>query len=113
MDRRNFHHRRVRDRSRSGRRIVKAEDPHGQTEFGRQFLDRAGTPTGQHRLQITSPRLHGDKMPRIAVGAVNLHIHSMRPDIVISVVLLSGLTDAVRRHVGVGRATQQSGTHGS
>jgi hypothetical protein len=63
--------RHVRDRSRSGRHIVKAEDPHGQTELNRQFLDRAGTPTGQHRLQITSPRLHGHKMPRIAVGAVN------------------------------------------
>jgi hypothetical protein len=65
------HERHVRDRGRSGPRIVKAEDPHGQTEFGRQLLDRAGTPTGQHRLQITSPRLHGHKMPRIAVGAVN------------------------------------------
>src|SRR5262249_36660322 len=37
----------------------------------RQPLDRAGTPTGQHRLQITSPRLHGHKTPRIAVCAVN------------------------------------------
>jgi hypothetical protein len=44
------HDRHVRDRSRSGWRIVKAEDPYGQTEFGRQLLDRAGTPTGQHRL---------------------------------------------------------------
>jgi len=65
------HGRHVRDRSRSRCRIVKAEYPHGQPEFGRQFLDRAGTPTGQHRLQITSPRLHGHKMPGIAVGAVN------------------------------------------
>jgi hypothetical protein len=59
------------NRTRSGRRIVKAEDPHGQSEFGCQFLDRAGTPTGQHRIETTSPRLRGDKMPRIAVGAVN------------------------------------------
>jgi hypothetical protein len=65
------HDRHVRDRSHSRWRIVKAEDPYGQTEFGRQFLDRAGTPTGQHRLQITSPRLRGHKMPRIPVGAVN------------------------------------------
>jgi hypothetical protein len=65
------HDRHVCDRSRSGQRIVKAEDPHGQSEFGRQFLDWAGTPTGQHRLQITSPRLHSHKMPRIAVGAVD------------------------------------------
>jgi hypothetical protein len=61
----------VRDRSRSRCRIVKAEDPHGQTEFGPQFLDRAGTPTGQHRLQITSQCLRGHKTPSIAVGAVN------------------------------------------
>jgi hypothetical protein len=65
------HDRDVRDRSRGGRRIVKVEDPHGQTEFGRQLLDRAGTPTGQHRIETTSPRLRGHKMPRIAVGAVN------------------------------------------
>src|SRR5215469_12742264 len=65
------HNRHVRDRGRSRCRIVKAEDPHGQTEFGRQFLDRAGTPTGQYRLKLTSPRLRGHKTPRIAVGAVN------------------------------------------
>jgi len=65
------HDRDARDRSRSGRRIVKVEDPHGQTEFGRQLLDRPGTPTGQHRVQTTSPRLRSHKMPRIAVGAVN------------------------------------------
>jgi hypothetical protein len=63
--------RHVRDRSRSGWHFVKVEDPHGQTEFGRQLLDRAGAPTGQHRIQTTSPRLRGHKMPRIAVGAVN------------------------------------------
>src|SRR5262249_16097446 len=39
--------------------------------FGRQLLDRPGTPTGQHRIETTSPGLHGYKMPRIAVGAVN------------------------------------------
>jgi hypothetical protein len=65
------HDRYVRDRSGRDWRIVKAEDPHGQTEFGRQVLDRHGTPTGHHRVQTTSPRLRGHKMPRIAVGAVN------------------------------------------
>src|ERR1700751_1365907 len=42
-----------------------------QIKFGRQLLDRPGTPTGQHRITTTSPRLRGDKMPRIAVGAVD------------------------------------------
>jgi len=65
------HDRCFRDRSGRDWRIVKVEDPHGQTELGRQLLDRADTPTGQHRLQITSPRLRGHKTPRIAVGAVN------------------------------------------
>jgi hypothetical protein len=40
------HDRHVRDRSRGGQRIVKVEDPHGQTEFARQLADRVGTPTG-------------------------------------------------------------------
>jgi hypothetical protein len=61
----------VRHRGRSGPHVVKVEDPRGQTKFSRQLLDWAGTPTGQHRLQITSPRLHSHKMPRIAVGAVD------------------------------------------
>jgi hypothetical protein len=65
------HDRYVRDRSGRDWRIVKAEDPHGRTEFGRQVLDRPGTPTGHHRVQTTSPRLRGHKMPRIAVGAVD------------------------------------------
>jgi hypothetical protein len=66
---RHDHH--ARNRTRSGRRIVKAEDPHGQIKFGRQLLDRPGTPTGQHRIETTSLGLRGDKMPRIAVGTVN------------------------------------------
>jgi hypothetical protein len=57
------HDRYARERSRSGRRIVKAEDPHRQADLGCQFLDRPGTPTGQHRVQTTSPRLRGHKMP--------------------------------------------------
>jgi hypothetical protein len=40
------HDDRARDRSRGGRRIVKVEDPHGQTEFGGQLFDGGGTPTG-------------------------------------------------------------------
>jgi hypothetical protein len=61
----------VRNRTRGGRRIIKAEDPHGQIKFGRQLLDRPCTPTGQHRIETTSPGLHGHKMPRIAVGSIN------------------------------------------
>jgi hypothetical protein len=53
--------RHVRHRGRSGPHIVKVEDPRGQTKFSRQLLDWAGTPTGQHWVQATSPRLRGRK----------------------------------------------------
>jgi hypothetical protein len=91
---RHDHH--VRDRSYSRCRIVKAEYPHGQTEFGRQPLDRAGTPTGQHRLQITSPRLRGHKMPGIAVGAVN-HPLCASGHTRLTVLLLTGIKLSKRR----------------
>jgi hypothetical protein len=51
------HDRHVRNRIRSGWRVVKAEGPHRQAELGCQFLDRPGTPTRQHRVQtnLASP----------------------------------------------------------
>jgi hypothetical protein len=42
-----------------------------QIELGRQPLNRASTPAGQHGVQTPSRCLHGHKLPRVAIGAVN------------------------------------------
>jgi hypothetical protein len=65
------HDRHIRERCCSRRRIINVKDPCGQTEFGGQFLDWTGTAAGEHWVQTPPLGLHGHKMARIAVGAVN------------------------------------------